>query len=105
VTYLHRNPNIIWRVEKRREKQALEALEAGEEATESGTVTLIQSGMMHQLNLIGGMIWQLCDGTRRLDEVVDELACEFDVAEEELRSDVEAFVADLAERGWLNDEP
>jgi len=105
VTYLHRNPNIIWRVEKRREKQALEALEAGEEAPESGTVTLIQSGMMHQLNLIGGMIWQLCDGTRDLDGVVDELSSEFDVGREELRADVEAFVNDLSERGWLSREP
>lgn len=104
MSYLHRNPHIIWRVEKRREKELLEALESGDEAADSGTVTLIQSGMMHQLNLIGGMIWQLCDGTRDLEGLVDELAGEFDVARDELRADVEAFVGELMNRGWLSHE-
>jgi len=101
VSYLQRNPHIIWRVEKRREKEVIEALAAGDAPPDSGTVTLIQSGMMHQLNLIGGMIWQLCDGTRDLEALVDELAGEFDVARDELRADVEDFVNDLENRGWL----
>ena len=104
MPFLHRNPKIIWRVEKRREKEVLKALETGEEAPESGTVTLIQSGMMHQLNLIGGMIWQLCDGSRDLDALVEELADEFEVDRTELRDDVEAFVKDLEDRGWLSRE-
>ena len=98
---LQRNPEIIWRVEKRREKEELEALEAGNEGSDAGTVTLIQSGMMHQLNLIGGMIWKLCDGSRSLDEIVATMAGEFDVSQEELGADVEAFVEDLVNRGWL----
>lgn len=101
MAHLQRNPDIIWRIEKRREKELLAALDAGEEPSDSGTVTLILSGMMHQLNLIGGMIWQLCDGTRDLDAVVDALAADFEVERFELRADVEAFVADLFERGWL----
>lgn len=104
MAFLHRNPNIIWRVEKRREKEVLEALETGEEAPESGTVTLIQSGMMHQLNLIGGMIWQLCDGSRDLVALVEELAADFEVDRSELREDVEVFVKDLEDRGWLTRE-
>lgn len=102
MAILQRNQNIIWRVEKRREKEVLEALDAGQEAAESGTVTLIQSGMMHQLNLIGGMIWKLCDGSRDLDAVVDELSGEFDVDRAELYGDVEEFVNDLVDRGWLS---
>lgn len=98
---LHRNTEIIWRVEKRREKEILEALDSGQEADEGGTVTLIQSGMMHQLNLIGGMIWKLCDGSRDLEEVVDELSGEFDVERSELYSDAEEFVDELVDRGWL----
>ena len=77
-------------------------MEAGSEGTDAGTVTLIQSGMMHQLNLIGGMIWQLCDGSRSLDEIVAAMAGEFDVSRDELRADVEVFVKELVDRGWLS---
>ena len=104
VVLLQRNPEIIWRVEKRREQQLLETLDAGGEADESGTVTLIQAGMMHQLNLLGGMIWKLCDGTRDLEAIVDALAAEFAVDRAELRADVAAFVDDLVARGWLRHE-
>jgi len=79
----------------------LQALENGEDANDSGTVILIQSGMMHQLNLVGGMIWERCDGEKTLDEIADELAVEFAVERSELEEDVQAFVSDLTERGWL----
>lgn len=98
---LLRNPEIIWRVEKRQEKDVLAALDAGESADDRGTVTLIQSGMMHQLNFIGGTIWKLCDGSRDLEAVVESMASDFDVAREELRADVDEFVTDLVARGWL----
>ena len=98
-----RNPEIVWRIEKRRQSEVLDALEAGEETDDVGTVTLIQSGMMHQLNLIGGMVWERCDGKRTREQIVDELLKEFEVDRAELQVDVDAFVADLAERGWLID--
>jgi len=96
-----RNPDIIWRVERRRQEEVLRALEAGEEAGERGTVLLIEKGTMHQLNLVGGMIWERCDGRRSLEQIVDELAGEFAVGREELEDDVSEFVADLVKRGWL----
>lgn len=98
---LVRNPDIVWRVEKRKEEQVREALERGEAVGDQGTVTLILSGMMHQLNFLGGLVWKLCDGNRGLDEVVDALAPEFDVGREDLARDVEEFVEDLLQRGWL----
>ncbi len=100
---LKRHPEIVWRVEKRRQQAVLNALEAGEDVGDSGTVTLIQSGMMHQLNLVGGMIWERCDGARTLGEIVAELAVEFDVDRSELETDVQEFAADLQEKGWLID--
>ncbi len=98
---LTRNPDIVWRNEKRREEAILQALERGEDASEQGSVILIISGMMHQLNLVGGAIWNLCDGTRTFDQVVAALAADFEVDEAVLRDDVNEFVADLLERGWL----
>ena len=98
-----RNPDIIWRVERRRRDEVLRALEAGEEAGERGTVLLIEKGTMHQLNLVGGMIWERCDGTRSLVQIADELAVEFAVERNELAGDVTEFVVDLTRRGWLLD--
>jgi pyrroloquinoline quinone biosynthesis protein D len=77
------------------------ALENGEDVDDSGTVILLLSGMMHQLNLVGGLIWQQCDGQQTLSEIAAGLAREFSVEAEEVEADVTAFVADLAERGWL----
>jgi len=103
VTKPLRNPEIVWRVEKCREADVLRALESGEDVDDSGTVILLLSGMMHQLNLVGGLIWQRCDGTRSLTEIADELGREFDVDKAEVASDVVDFVADLKKRGWLID--
>lgn len=101
MSALVRNPDIVWRVEKRRQEDILQALEKGEDVSERGTVILIISGMMHQLNLVGGMIWSLCDGSRSPAAIVTELAREFEVEDSVLSQDVEEFVADLLNRGWL----
>lgn len=98
-----RNPEIVWRIEKRRQSKVLNALESGEEADDIGTVTLIQGGMLHQLNLVGGMVWERCDGNHTLAQIVDELMKEFEVEREDLEADVEAFVEDLVGKGWLID--
>ncbi len=98
---MNRNPQIVWRNEKRREEQVLKGLAAGEDVEESGTVILLISGMMHQLNLLGGMIWNLADGTRSQEQIVDNLLEEFDVEREIIAADVDEFVQDLLQRGWL----
>ena len=99
---LYRNPDIVWRVEKRRQQAVLDRLEQGEEIEDEGTVILLISGMMHQLNLLGGMIWSLCDDGCDVDQLVAELQKEFDVESDILRADVLEFVDDLIERGWLS---
>ncbi len=99
---LFRNPDIVWRVEKRRQQAVIDRLEAGEEIADEGTVILLISGMMHQLNLLGGYIWNLCDGTRSVEQIVSELQKEFDVDKTVLQQDVQEFVDDLLERGWLS---
>ncbi|NOY14145.1 MAG: pyrroloquinoline quinone biosynthesis peptide chaperone PqqD [Deltaproteobacteria bacterium] len=98
---LQRNQQIVWRHEKRREEQVLLDLEAGGDVENRGTVILMLSGMMHQLNLLGGMIWSLCDGSRTEAQVVDVLLREFDVEREVLAADVAEFIQELLQRGWL----
>ena len=101
MALLERNPQIVWRNEKRREEQVLKGLEAGEDVAEHGTVILLISGMMHQLNLLGGMIWNLCDGSRNEEQIIDALLVEFDVERELLAEDVAEFIQDLLKRDWL----
>jgi len=96
-----RNPAIIWRHEARREAELLAAQQQGEAIDEKGTVILIDNGTMHQLNLLGGEIWRLCDGQRSLEQLIESLAAEYAVDRQELEEDVRGFVADLQQRGWL----
>lgn len=101
MALLERNPQIVWRNEKRREEQVLQKLEDGDDVADQGTVILLISGMMHQLNLLGGRIWNLCDGSRQQEQIVDALLEEFAVEREILNADVDEFIQDLIKRGWL----
>lgn len=104
MSLLNRNPEIVWRVEKQREAEVAKALEAGSDPGDHGTLLLIVSGTMHQLNMIGGTIWQFADGTRSKEQLVDLLAEEYDVERSELEEDVYTFIDDLVKRGWLTDD-
>lgn len=104
MSSLKRNQDIVWRVEKQREARVAEALASGADPGEQGTVLLIVSGTMHQLNMVGGTIWQLADGTRSLEQLVELLAADYDVDRSELEEDVLGFVDDLVKRGWLINE-
>ncbi len=95
-----RNEDIFFRKEAETKKEVDELLQ-DEEADDKGYITLIDSGTMHQLNYLGGRIWELCDGSRNLFGIVDVLSGEFDVDEEDLKSDIEDFIEELMQRGWL----
>ena len=64
-----------------------------------------QDGQYYALDEVGGRIWDLCDGTRDLAAVVEELCREYDTPAEEVEPDVLAFVAELAEGHLLLVEP
>ena len=46
-------------------------------------------------------IWAAIDGRRTVAEVVELVAEEYALAADDIRTDVEAFLADLAERGLV----
>ena len=96
-----RDPSVVWRDEPAQKDAILRAQEAGEPADARGWVLLVVRGEMHELNLVAGEIWCLCDGTRDLDAVARELAGRYEAPLEEIRRDVDAFVADGVRRGWL----
>ncbi|MGE5508324.1 MAG: PqqD family peptide modification chaperone [Chitinophagales bacterium] len=100
---LMRDPAVVWRKETRAEQAVLEAMRRGEDASERGVVTLVVSGMMHQLNLFGGRIWELADGTRTTAEIAAAIAAEFGWPVDLVTGDVEEFAKDLVAKGWLRD--
>jgi pyrroloquinoline quinone biosynthesis protein D len=100
-----RDPAVFWRVEKAREERARRIL-AGEEEGDAeglGTMTLLAGGVMHQLNLLGGEVWKLCDGSRGRGEIVAQVAARFDAPADEVRTAVTSFLDDLVARGLLRE--
>jgi len=110
VKKLIRNPDVNWRVESHREAHVREVLgdpsrsDEDTEALEVGTVTILAGGVMHQLNLLGGEIWKLCDGTLDRDSLVRHLLDLFEVDESTLRADAEAFVDEMIEKGLIDEK-
>ena len=107
---LIRNPDVNWRVESHREAHVREVLEdplrTGEdvEAVETGTVTILAGGIMHQLNLLGGEIWKLCNGDLDRGSVVIQLLDLFEVELETLREDTNAFIDEMVEKGLIHEK-
>lgn len=96
-----RRAGIGWREEKEAARDVRAALEEGRDAGEEGTLILVDSGQVFELNLLGAEVWKLCDGSRTVDAVVEELLRGYDVGREELVKDVYAFLEEMDGRGWM----
>ena len=57
----------------------------------------VKGGLLYPLNTVGARIWELCDGTRSVDEIVVALAAEFDAPETTIRADAVEFIERLAD--------
>lgn len=97
---VQRNPDVMWREEDDSLAVAREALDRGDDVEETGTSVLFSGGTMLSLNFLGTEIWKLCDG-RSIDGIIAELLPQFEVEEETLRRDVQAFLDELAEKGFI----
>lgn len=98
---IHRNPNVMWREEEDALARVQEALARGDEVEETGTSVLFSGGSMLSLNYLGTEIWKLCDG-HTVDGIVAELLQQFEVDEAVLREDVQAFLDELAAKGFIS---
>ena len=97
---IQRNPDVLWREEDDHRQEALAGLDQGEDVAEIGTALLFHNGQMVSLNILGAEIWKLCDG-RTEAEIVNELLNCFEVEQVELSNDVAEFLAELAEKGFI----
>jgi GeoRSP system PqqD family protein len=103
MTRIFRNPDILWREEDEALSEACLGLESGRDVEEIGTSLLFAGGEMVALNLLGTEIWKICDG-RTPEEIVAMLLDEFEVEPDILRADVDAFLAELAAKGFIRHE-
>ena len=62
-------------------------------------ILALDTKVLRGLNTVGSRVWDLIDGARSLDEIVDVIVAEFDVARPVAAADVEAFVRQLVDRG------
>lgn len=97
---IQRSPNVLWREEVDALAEAQSGLERGDDVGEIGTAVLFSGGAMLSVNVLGSEIWKMCDG-RDFEAIVNALLREFDVAEEVLRADVQSFLFDLKQKGFI----
>lgn len=61
----------------------------------------VDTGQVSVLNEVGGSIWALMDGNRRLADIVEQLGQTYRVERQQLESDVQVFVHELLDRDML----
>ena len=66
-------------------------------ASEDMVLLDIDSGEYYALNSVGSRVWELCDGTRSVSEVISAIAIEFEAPLETVRTDVIDLLSELAE--------
>ena len=67
---------------------------------DGSTLLLVPEGIV-ELNEPAAAALELANGSRSTDEIVAALAEQFDDPDGTLRTDVQALLADLAERGFV----
>lgn len=73
----------------------------GEEYEDLPVATLMVGGTLHQLNLVGAEIWTRINSVNTARKIAQDVAALFDDDPEEMEGDVEEFLRDLAEKGWV----
>jgi hypothetical protein len=64
----------------------------------SETVVLLdpEDGHYYTLSGVGGRIWQLCDGSLTVEQLIDRIGTEYDGDPRAVAADLTCFLADLA---------
>ena len=56
---------------------------------------------VHQLNNGAAVVWFLCDGTRKVSTIVQEITAAFELPEQEVLAQVQDAIAEFQELGLL----
>lgn len=66
-----------------------------QEAQGQTVLLRLDDGGYYALDEVGATIWELCDGTRAVSEIVSILCDQFDAPAATVRADVLEFIGDL----------
>ena len=66
-----------------------------QEAQGQTVLLRVDDGSYYALDEVGALIWELADGERSVDTIVDSLSAEYDAPRETLTNDVLEFVDEL----------
>jgi hypothetical protein len=61
-------------------------------------VLSMDTKVLRGLNAVGSRVWDLIDGERTVQDIVDVIVAEFDVTRPQATADVDAFVRELLDR-------
>jgi coenzyme PQQ synthesis protein D (PqqD) len=62
----------------------------------------VKAGLLFPLNSVATRIWQLCDGQRTVDEIVQIITAEFDADQKTIRRDTAEFIQELLRRHLIS---
>ena len=60
-----------------------------------------KEGDVRVLNIVGSVIWEMCDGKNTVTDLVDRVMQKFDVKKSVALADVEEFMQELVKEGML----
>ena len=64
-------------------------------------ILALDTKVLRGLNEVGSRVWDLIDGQRTVEEIIDIIVEEFDVPRGQAAEDVEAFVRQLLDKGLV----
>ena len=73
------------------------------DADETVVLLNLKDGQYYALNEVGGRVWELCDGSRTVNDVVTTLCSEYDAPRETLEADVMEILEELSGADLLVD--
>ncbi len=63
----------------------------------SAVVVLADAGEVNVFNSVGTRIWELADGSRTVQQIIESIVAEFDVSSERATADVFEFLQSLVD--------
>lgn len=97
-----KNREIVWRMEEGLYALAWEKARNGEDFEDFGVLTLMMSGAIHRLNLVGAEVWTRINGVSTAEGIAAAVAPLFGADPEDMLMEVEEFLRDIEEKGWIS---
>ena len=72
-----------------------------QQASQTLVLLDVEGGEYYSLNPVGARAWELCDGSRSVEEVIAIICQEYEASEEDIRKDVIGLLEELTGENLL----